>query len=121
MPWNHYDYPDSMKNLNPDVREKAIEIANALLRDNYDEGRAIAIATSQARKAVNDEEKNRITYEVISRDTDWILTKEDGKRAIFAEETKADLLSKAKPYVNEHNGILRIYEEDGSVEDTLYE
>ncbi|MET3321415.1 UNVERIFIED_ORG: uncharacterized protein YdaT [Peribacillus simplex] len=31
MPWNKNDYPDSMKNLDKDVREKATEIANALL------------------------------------------------------------------------------------------
>jgi len=38
-----------MKNLSPDVRNKAIEIANALLEEkNMDEGRAIAIATAKA-------------------------------------------------------------------------
>jgi uncharacterized protein YdaT len=30
------------------IRNKAIEIANALLADGYEEGRAIAIATAQA-------------------------------------------------------------------------
>ncbi|MDO3409497.1 DUF2188 domain-containing protein [Saccharibacillus sp. CPCC 101409] len=48
MPWNKQDYPQSMKNLDARVRNKAIEIANALLGDGYEEGRAIAIATSQA-------------------------------------------------------------------------
>ncbi|WP_342418489.1 DUF2188 domain-containing protein [Paenibacillus sp. FSL H8-0168] len=48
MPWNKHDYPPSMKNLEPRVREKAVDIANALLRDGYEEGRSIAIATSQA-------------------------------------------------------------------------
>ncbi|MFJ7825987.1 DUF2188 domain-containing protein [Psychrobacillus sp. NPDC096623] len=121
MPWNKNDYPDSMKNLDADVRDKAIEIANALLKDNYEEGRAISIATSQARKAIHGDDENRITYEVISRESDWVLMKADGRRAIFVEDTKEDLLQKAKPYVNEQNGILIIYEEDGSVEDTLYE
>ncbi len=49
MPWNKGDYPPSMKkNLDPRVREKAVEIANALLKDGYEEGRAIAIATAKA-------------------------------------------------------------------------
>lgn len=48
MPWTKSDYPVSMKNLNPEVRDKAVEIANALLSDGMEEGRAIAIATSQA-------------------------------------------------------------------------
>ena len=121
MPWNKNDYPDSMKNLDVNVREKAIEIANALLKDDYEEGRAISIATSQARKAIHGDEENSGTYEVISRETDWVLRRADGKRAIFVEETKVDLLQKAKPYVNEQNGILKIYEEDGSIQDTLYD
>ncbi len=37
-----------MKNLMAPVRNKAIEIANALLDDGYEEGRAIAIGTAKA-------------------------------------------------------------------------
>ncbi|MBO2945158.1 hypothetical protein JJQ72_14365 [Paenibacillus sp. F411] len=49
MPWSKEDYPQSMKNLEPRVRNKAIEIANALLEEqHYEEGRAIAIATAKA-------------------------------------------------------------------------
>lgn len=50
MPWTDNDYPVSMKNLTAEVRHKAIEIANALLAEGYQEGRAIAIATAQAEK-----------------------------------------------------------------------
>ncbi len=50
MPWSENDYPSSMKNLPKRVRNKAIEIANALLEEGYEEGRAIAIAISQARE-----------------------------------------------------------------------
>ncbi|MFE0555902.1 hypothetical protein ACFW1P_08195 [Paenibacillus sp. NPDC058910] len=50
MPWNKHDYPPSMKNLEPRVRNKAVEIANALLEEDYDEGRAIAIATAKAQE-----------------------------------------------------------------------
>lgn len=50
MPWSKNDYPPSMKNLEPRVRNKAVEIANALLEENYDEGRAIAIATAKAQE-----------------------------------------------------------------------
>ena len=39
--------------------------------------------------------------------------KENGSRAIFKEDTKEDLLEKAKPYVNEQNGILAVYHADG--------
>ncbi|AIQ52377.1 hypothetical protein [Paenibacillus sp. FSL R7-0331] len=50
MPWHKENYPDSLKNFMAPVRNKAIEIANALLEDGYGEGRAIAIATAQAKE-----------------------------------------------------------------------
>lgn len=50
MPWTYSDYPASMKNLETEVRYKAIDIANALLDEGYNEGRAIAIGTAQAEK-----------------------------------------------------------------------
>jgi uncharacterized protein YdaT len=54
MPWNNDNYPVSMKNLTEPVRNKAVEIANALLDEGYEEGRAIAIATARAEEwAVN--------------------------------------------------------------------
>ena len=39
-----------MKNLPPRVRHKAIEIANALLAEGYDEGKAIRIAIAKAKE-----------------------------------------------------------------------
>jgi uncharacterized protein YdaT len=39
-----------MKNLPPRVRHKAIEVANALLKEGYDEGRCIRIAIWRARR-----------------------------------------------------------------------
>jgi uncharacterized protein YdaT len=50
MPWSDSHFPRSMLHLSPPVRGKAIEIANALLADGYDEGKAIRIAISQAKR-----------------------------------------------------------------------
>jgi uncharacterized protein YdaT len=50
MPWNTEHFPRSMLHLPPAVRYKAVEIANALLTDGYDEGRAIRIAIAQAKR-----------------------------------------------------------------------
>ncbi|MDR4926037.1 hypothetical protein [Peribacillus simplex] len=52
MPWNKNDHPNSMKNLDKDVREKAIEIANALLDEGYEDGKAIPIAIDRAKMSV---------------------------------------------------------------------
>ena len=50
MPWNARRYPASMKHLRPRVRRKAVEIANALLKEGCDEGRCIRIAIWRARR-----------------------------------------------------------------------
>jgi uncharacterized protein YdaT len=48
MPWNITYYPASMRHLSEVTRAKAIEIANALLDEGMDEGKAIRIAIARA-------------------------------------------------------------------------
>ena len=50
MPWTLERYPPSMRHLPSGVLEKAIDIANALLADGCEEGRAIRIAIAQAQR-----------------------------------------------------------------------
>jgi uncharacterized protein YdaT len=50
MPWTAAYYPASMKNLPPLVRDKAIEIANALLESGHPEGQAIRIGIARAKQ-----------------------------------------------------------------------
>jgi uncharacterized protein YdaT len=50
MSWYNGDFPPSYKNQPPDLREKAIEIANKLLMDGVDEGIAVATGLKQARQ-----------------------------------------------------------------------
>jgi uncharacterized protein YdaT len=50
MPWSADYYPPAMSRLPEEVRLKAIEIANALLAEGYDEGRAIRIAIAAAKR-----------------------------------------------------------------------
>ncbi|MDE2094730.1 MAG: hypothetical protein KGL99_18505 [Burkholderiales bacterium] len=49
MPWTEQRCPVSMRHLEPVTRSKAVEIANALLREGMDEGRAIRIAMAKAK------------------------------------------------------------------------
>ncbi|KAB7706963.1 DUF2188 domain-containing protein [Bacillus aerolatus] len=126
MPWNKKDYPDSMKNLPDNVREKAIEIANALLEDGCEEGRSIAIAIDRARSSVgkgHGSDEGRPVYHLQPKENDdgWQLIKEEGKRSILSDETKGGLSDEAKDYVKEHDGILVVHREDGSEERRLYE
>lgn len=54
MPWTEKDYPDSWKNFDPETRRKAIDIANAMIKEGYEEDQAIPIATKQAKEWVKD-------------------------------------------------------------------
>ena len=63
MPFDRRDYPNSMKNLDKIIRDKAIDIANAMIEDGYDEDNAIPIAISKAKDWAEDakqSEKNKI-------------------------------------------------------------
>jgi len=48
MPWDEVFYPASMRHLSEVTRAKAIQIANALLAEGADEGRAIRIGIASA-------------------------------------------------------------------------
>ena len=48
MPWTEEDFPRAMRHIDPWARRKAIEIANALLREGHDEGFAIRVAIAHA-------------------------------------------------------------------------
>jgi uncharacterized protein YdaT len=50
MPWDEHRFPAAMRRLPERVRWKAIEIANALLEEGYDEGMAIRIAIAKAKE-----------------------------------------------------------------------
>jgi uncharacterized protein YdaT len=50
MPWYNGDYPPSYKNQPLPLREKAVEIANALLQEGVEEGIAIATGLKRARE-----------------------------------------------------------------------
>ena len=54
MPWTTRNYPVSWKNFAPLLRKKAIDIANAMVKDGYSEEQAIPIATAQAKKWFED-------------------------------------------------------------------
>ena len=50
MPWTLCRFPPAMAHLQPEVRAKAIEIANALLASGTDEGMAIRVAIAKAKE-----------------------------------------------------------------------
>lgn len=52
MPWPKGEYPPSYKNLPKKLRNKAVEIANAILEESRNEGLAIATGLKRAREVL---------------------------------------------------------------------
>ncbi len=50
MPWTMEDYPASFQSLDKVIRKKALEIANKMVQEGYEEGRAIPIAINQIKR-----------------------------------------------------------------------
>jgi uncharacterized protein YdaT len=59
MPWYNGDYPPSYKNQPKELREKAVEIANEVLKDGAEEGIAIATGLKRARELFAKEKKDK--------------------------------------------------------------
>lgn len=139
MPWDLSDYPDSFKNLDQVVRKKAIDIANALLDNGYNEGRAIPIATEQAKEwADNASEEEIKSYKYSSSpskgdshedttneellDNDvlvyyeeeyWKVRTKDAKQADSSHDKKDDALKRAEEIAENKGSSVRTYTKDG--------
>ncbi|PQP82214.1 hypothetical protein C0Q44_21470 [Paenibacillus sp. PCH8] len=98
MPWNKQDYPVSMKNLEPRVRHKAIEIANALLNDGYEEGRAIAIATAKAEEW----DENHPSPEGSKQESESSSKNSNRKQSSSTERRHSEPVSSSKSHDNIH-------------------
>lgn len=133
MPWTKSDFPDSMKNLPREVREKAIEIANAIIEEkNTDEGIAIATAISRAKdwaanrgKKTDNPEKSRISDVKKHGEDRYVIPYKEGKWAIKVEgkekpekifTKKQDAISQARDEAKKSNGSLTIQRKTGQVE-----
>lgn len=136
MPWNKNDYPASMKNLPDKQRDKAIEIANSLLEDGYEEERAIPIAISTSEKWADNrasipsskemkqskghkKETSEALYHILPNKEEWIIRKTGSKRQSFSFDTKQEALDKAKYILKNTPSRFIVHKKDGSFEKVL--
>lgn len=139
MPWDMNDYPDSMKNMDKVVRKKAIDIANALLDNDYSEDRAIPIAQQQAKEwaeNASEEEKKEFEnesnpkksdkhektsnpdlldndVEVFFEEDEWKVQTIEADRPDSTFEKKSDAVERAKEIAeNKESNVIR-YTKDG--------
>lgn len=139
MPWNLEDYPASFENLDPLVRKKSIDIANALVDEGYSEDRAIPIATSQAKEWVlnaSDEElksykraskpsktdshESEVNTDLLNNDVlvyfegeEWKVRTKNAKQADTTFEKKHDAVERAKEIAHNKDSSVIRFTKDG--------
>lgn len=132
MPWTKSDYPDSMKNLPVKVRNKAIEIANALHEEKMDEGIAIATGISRAKDwAANrgidikskssdsrstDVKKHGEDRYVIPEEDHWAVKEEGSEKVERSFDKKEDAVKYAKEKAKDANASVTIQKRTGKVQ-----
>jgi uncharacterized protein YdaT len=112
------DYPDSLKNLEPKVRNKAIEIINSMIEDGYDESRAIPIATKKAKEWAdeNSDASGETEQHVLPHENGWAVKKKDADRPAYTFETKEEAVDKARELSKNQEAVIVVHKKDGSVE-----
>lgn len=136
MPWTKNDYPASMKNLPDEVREKAIDIANALLEEReMDEGIAIATAISRAKdwaanrgKEIEPTSAESKTTDVKEHGEDRYVIPYEGKWAVRSEssdrvekifENKEEAVKYGRSAARKSNASLTIQKKSGRVQQRI--
>lgn len=110
------NYPVSMKNLSPDIRTKAIDIVNALLKDGMVEEDAIPISIAKAKESVqlddsiSEKEIYQETYVVYQEHDLWKVKKKQAVRSSSLHERKNDAIAHARLLAERYNAKIRIEE-----------
>ncbi|MDH6597076.1 DUF2188 domain-containing protein [Bacillus aerius] len=144
MPWTMEDYPASFQSLDKVIRKKALEIANKMVQEGYEEGRAIPIAINQAKEwKKNATEKEMEDFHshgsvtpskksssarpelmdhaqhVVKHDEGWAVQTEKAKRASEVKETKQEVIDRAKEISSKKGTAVVIHRTDGTIQDVV--
>lgn len=144
MPWNMQDYPDSLKNFEPLLRKKTIDIANALEESGYEDDRAIPIAINEGKDWYNNaSQSERDAFEkeanpqkdddhdtssanpdlldndveVFYEDEQWKVKTVDAERASDTFDKKSDAIERAKEIAENRDENVISYTKDGMKQD----
>lgn len=144
MPWNMQDYPDSLKNFEPLLRKKIIDIANALEESGYEDDRAIPIAINEGKEWYNNvSQSERDAFEkeanpqkdddhdtssanpdlldndveVFYEDEQWKVKTVDAERASDTFDKKSDAIERAKEIAENRDANVISYTKDGKKQD----
>ncbi len=118
MAWTCNKYPIAMKNLDSQTREKAIEIANALLDEHYEKDSAARIAVAQAKKWIEcDHTHSRQSpLHVVPHPEGWAVRRANLTKSCFVFDSIHEAEKVAwEISQQEHVGII-IHDADGAVQ-----
>lgn len=137
MPWTKDDFPDAMKNLPEEVREKAIEIANALLEERkMNEGIAIATAISRAKdwavnrgkeiqsqvddtRSTDVKEHGEDRYVIPYHEQEWAIKNEGSEKVEKVFSNKKEAVQEARKEARKARASLTIQKRDGRVQQRI--
>lgn len=143
MPWNMQDYPNSMKNMELLVRKKAIDIANAIEEEGYEEDQLIPIAQAQAKEwfeNASKEEKEAFEREKSPKKSDsheshsneelikndvvvyyeddcWKVKTKEAERADSTYDKKKEPVKRATEIAGKRESKVIIYKRNGEIQD----
>jgi uncharacterized protein YdaT len=126
MPWTETDYPDTFKNMTAEVRSKAIEIGNELLKQ-YEEARAIRIATAQAKEWASNRDlqiwrgdaPTGKDQHVIPHDRGWAVQAENASQATKVFRIKDEALDRARDIARNQDSHVVIHGANGRISDVV--
>lgn len=144
MPWDTNNFPSSLKNLKNAIRNKAIDIANAMVEEGYEENQALPIATKKAKEWYNNASEHEIRKiekasdnKLKSHDNDnsinpdllnkgehvlahkdgWAVQAEDAKQPSEVFEKKQDAIARARQIAKNKGTHLIVLTRDGKVQE----
>lgn len=126
MPWTVNDYPNTFKNMTTDVRSKAIEIGNELL-DQYEEPRAIRIATAQAKEWAGNRGieiwqnggPSGKDQHVVPHERGWAVIAEGADQATKVFRVKTEAEDRARDIARNQEAHVVIHDPDGKISDVV--
>lgn len=122
MSFTQINYPVSFKFLNPEVKNKAIEIANSLVKGGFELEVSEVIALSNAKLwacyfNLIPREKN-IHVHLVPHPQGWALISEDASIIFFVFSSKNDALVRARAFAKNEKLKLYIHSIAGNINDS---
>jgi hypothetical protein len=122
MSLKNYNCPASFKFLRPEVRSKAVEIANSLMKAGFEESVIEMIAISNAKLwacySINETGGRNLHIHLVSHPKGWALISQDSRMVYFILNSKNEALIRARRIAKNEKLRLYIHAASGSIIDS---